>query len=78
MDFGEDNVFEAASSLAVVLILELTKLTAAIGAKAVQVAGVCQGKCVCLTAGNGNYLLVVERHDTGWVRLVWLALSVLR
>ena len=51
-------LLKASPPLLVKLILELTQLSTAVCSKTIEVATLRQSKCVSLTAGNGNYLLV--------------------
>lgn len=66
----EADLFKTFSSLFIKLILELTKLAAAIGAKAVQMSRICEGHCVGLTARNRNDFLVRKGLDPSRVGLV--------
>ena len=77
-DPREANLFETLASLLVKLILELAKLAAAVGAKAVQMSRVCQGHRMSLTAGNRNDFLIRKGLHPGRVGLVGLVFGVFR
>lgn len=72
----EADLFKTFSSLFIKLILELTKLAAAIRAKAIQMPRICKGHRVGLTARDRNNFLVCKGLDSCRIRLVRLVLGV--
>ena len=72
----ETNLFETLASLLIKLILELSQLAAAVGAKAVQMSRVCQGHRVSLTARNRDDFLIRKGLHPGRIGLVWLVFGV--
>ena len=76
-DFRERYLFIAFTSLLIILVLILSKLSAPVGAKTVQVATVGECHRVSFATGNRHDFLVAESLDARWIGLVRLVLGVL-
>ena len=76
-DLGERNLLVTFTPFLIILVLILTELTAAIGAKTVKMSAVCQSHRVGLSTGDRDDLLVVESLYACWVWLIGLVLCVL-
>jgi hypothetical protein len=75
--FWKTYFLETTSSLLVKLILELSKLTTAICTKTVKMSTISKGKCMSLSAGNSDYLLITESMHFGGRGLVRFVLCIL-
>ena len=76
-DLGERDLLVTFSPFLIILVLILAELAAAIGAKTVKMAAVCQSHRVGLSTGDRDNLLVVESLNACWVWLIGLVLCVL-
>ena len=77
-NFRERYFFITFAPLSIIFVLVLSKLTATVCAKTVQMTTICESHSVSLTARYCDYLLVVESLYSSWIGLIRLVLCIFR